>query len=62
MEKLHNEELHTLNRLSNIVRMVKSSRLIWSGHVARMRESRLDFIILIGKPTGKRLLGCPRCR
>ena len=37
--------------------MIKSRRLRWAGHVARMEESRSAFKILIGKPTGKRLWG-----
>ena len=36
--RLHNEELHSLNRSLNIVRVIKSSRLRWAGHVARMEE------------------------
>ena len=42
--------------------MIKSRKLRWAGHVARMEESRSAFKILTGKPTGKRLLGRPRCR
>ena len=45
-----------------IVRVVKSIRLRWAGHVARMEEGRSAFKILTGKPTGKRLLGRPRHR
>ena len=41
----------------NVVRVSKSRRLINAGHVARMDESRSAFIILTGKPTGKRLFG-----
>ena len=40
--------------------MIKSRRLRWAGHVARMKEGRSDFKILTGKPTGKRPLGRPR--
>ena len=46
----------------NIVRVIKSRRLRWAGHVARMAEGRSAFKILTGKPTGKRLLGRPRRR
>jgi hypothetical protein len=46
----------------NIVRVIKSRRLIWAGHVARMEEGRSAFKILTGKPTGKRLLGRLRRR
>ena len=51
---LHNEELHSLYRSPNIVRVIKSRRLRWAGHVARMEEGRSVFKILTGKPTGKR--------
>ena len=47
-------------RSPNIVRMIKSRRLRWAGHVARMEEGRSAFKILTGKPTGKRPLGRPR--
>ena len=55
--RLHNEELHSLYRSPNIVRGIKSRRLRWAGHVARMEESRSAFKMLTGKPTGKRPLG-----
>ena len=42
--------------------MIKSRRLRWAGHVARMEEGRGAFKILTGKPTGKRPIGRPRCR
>ena len=51
--RLHNEELHSLYRSSNIVRVIKSRRLRWAGHVARMEEGRSVFKILTGKPTRK---------
>ena len=60
--RLHNEELHSLYRSSNIVRVIKSRRLRWAGQVARMEEDRCVFKILTGKPTGKRLLGMSRRR
>ena len=59
---LHNEELHSLYYSPNIVRMIKSRRPRWAGHVARMEEGRSSFKILTGKPTGKRPLGKPRRR
>ena len=62
MEKLHNEELHSLYRSPNVVRVIKSRRLRWAGHVARMEEGRCAFKILTGKPIGKRTLGRPRRR
>ena len=49
-------------RSPNIVRVIKSRRLRWAGHVARMVEGRSAFKILIGKPTRKRPLGRPRRR
>ena len=58
--RLHNEELHTLYRSSNIFRVIKSSKLRCTGHVARMGEGA--FKILTRKPTGKRSLERPRCR
>ena len=54
-----NEELHSLCRSPNIVRVIKSNRLRWTGHVARM-EGRSAFNILTGINTGKRPLGRPR--
>ena len=59
---LHNEELSYLYSLPNIVRVVKSRRMRWAGHVARMREGRGVHRILVGKPEGKRPLGRPRRR
>ena len=60
--RLHNMELHILYRSPNIVRVIKSRRLRWAGHVARMEEGRSAFEILKGKTTGKRPLGRPRRR
>ena len=60
--RLQNEELDSLYRSPNIVRVIKSRRLIWSGHVARMEEGRSAFKILAGKPTRKRPLRRPRRR
>ena len=60
--RLHNEELHSLYRSPNIVRVIKSRRLRWAGHVTIMEEGRSVFKILTGKPTGKRPLGRPRRR
>jgi hypothetical protein len=47
---------------SNIIRMIKSRRMRWVGHVVRMRETRNAYKILVGKPEGKRSLGRPRRR
>ena len=60
--RLHNEELHSLYRSPNIVRVIQSRRLRWAGHVARMEEGRSAFKILTGKPTGKIHSGRPRRR
>jgi hypothetical protein len=60
--KLHNEELNDLYSLPNIVRVVKSRRMGWAGHVARMGEERGVHRVLVGKPEGKRPLGRPRHR
>ena len=49
--KFHNKELNSLYRSANIVRVIKSSRLRWAGHVAIMEEGRSAFKILTGKPT-----------
>jgi hypothetical protein len=60
--KLHNEELNDLYFLPNIVRVVKSRRMRWAGHVARMGEGRGVHRVLVGKTEGKRPLGRPRRR
>ena len=60
--KLHNEELHDLCVSPNIVRVIKSKRTRWAGHVARMGEERGGVRVLVGKPEGRRLLGRPRRR
>jgi len=60
--KLLNEELRDFYSLPNIVRVVKSRRMKWIGHVARMGEERSVHRVLVGKPEGKRPLGRPRHR
>jgi len=60
--KLHNEELNYLYSLPNIVWVVKSRRMRWAGHVARMGEDRGVHRVLVGKPEGKRPLETPRRR
>jgi hypothetical protein len=57
--KLHNDELHDLYSSPNIIRMIKSRRMRWAGHVARMGETRNAYRILVGKPEGNRPLGRP---
>jgi hypothetical protein len=59
---LHSEELHILYSSPNIIRQIKSRRMRWEGHVARMGEGRNAYKVLIGKPEGKRPLGRPRHR
>jgi hypothetical protein len=51
---LHNDELHNLYSSPSIIRMIKSRRLRWAGHVARMGKKRNAYRILVGKPEGKR--------
>jgi hypothetical protein len=58
--KLHNEELHNLYASPSIIRIIKSRKMRWAGHVARMGEKRDVYRLLIGKPEGKRPLGRPR--
>ena len=60
--RLHNEELNDLYSSPNIVRVVKSRRMRWAGHVARMGEERGLYRVLVGKPEGKRPPGRPRHR
>jgi hypothetical protein len=60
--KFHNDELHSLYSSPNIVRVIKSRRMKWAGHVARMGKGRGVYRILVGRPEGKRPLGRPRCR
>jgi hypothetical protein len=57
--KLHNEELHNLYFSPNIIRMIKSRRMRWAGHVHEMGETRNAYRTLVGKPEGKRPLGRP---
>jgi hypothetical protein len=60
--KLHNEELHNLYSSPSTIRIIKSRRMRWAGHVARMGEKRNVCMSLVGKPEGKRPLGGPRRR
>jgi len=60
--RLHNEELNELYSSPNIVRMIKSRRMGWAGHVAGMGEERGVYRVLVVKPEGKRPLGRPRRR
>jgi hypothetical protein len=60
--KMHNDELHSLYSLPNIVGMIKSRRMRWEGRVARMGEGRVVYRVLDGRPEGKRPLRRPRRR
>jgi hypothetical protein len=60
--KLHNDELHSLYSSPNIVRVIKSRRMGWVGHVARMGEGRGVYRVLVERAEGKRPLGRPRRR
>jgi hypothetical protein len=60
--RLHNKELYALYSSPNIIWVIKSRRLRWAGHVARMGERRGAYRALLGKPEGRRLLERPRRR
>jgi hypothetical protein len=60
--KSRNEELHNVYSSPNIIKMIKSRRMRWAGHVARMGKNRHSYRILVGKPEGKRPLGILRRR
>jgi hypothetical protein len=60
--KLQNDEIHNLYSSPNIVKMIKSRRMSWAGHVARMSEGRGVYRILVGRPEVKGPLGRSRRR
>jgi hypothetical protein len=60
--KLHNDELQSLYYLPNVVRVIKSRRMRWAGHVTRMGEGTGMNRIFVERPEGKRPLGRPRSR
>jgi hypothetical protein len=60
--RLHNEELHNVKALPNIIRVIKLRMIRWAGNVARMGEMRNMYSSLARKPEGERPLGRPRCR
>jgi hypothetical protein len=60
--KLHNEELCDLYSSPSVIRIIKSRRIRWASHVARMGEKRNAYRLLVGKPEGKIPLGRPRRR
>jgi hypothetical protein len=57
--KMHNDDLHNLYSSPNIIRTIKSRRMRWTGHVARMGEAE-SYRILVANPEGMRPLGRPR--
>jgi hypothetical protein len=61
-KKLHNDELHNLYFSPNIVRVIKSRKMRWAGHVARMGEARGVNRVLVGRPEVKRPLARPTRR
>jgi hypothetical protein len=60
--KLHNDELHSLYFSPNIVRVIKSRRMRWAGHVARVGEGKGVYRVLVGRSVVKRPLERPRRR
>jgi hypothetical protein len=60
--KLHNDEVHSLYSSPNIVRVIKSRRMRWAGHMARMGEGRGVQRVLVGRPEVKEITGRPRRR
>jgi hypothetical protein len=60
--ELHNEELNDVYCSPYIVRVIKSIRMRWAGHVAPMKEKRGIYSVLVGKPKGKGPVGRPRYR
>ena len=60
--RLHNEEINDLYSSPNIAQVLKSRRIRWAGHVARMGEEWRVYRVLLGKPEGKRPMGRPRRR
>jgi hypothetical protein len=60
--KIHNDELHSLYTSPNIIRVIKSRRMRWAGHVTRVREGRGAYRVLVGRPERKRPLERPRRR
>jgi len=57
---LHKEEVNDLYCSLNVIRVIKSRRMRWAGHVARMGERRGVYRVSVEKPEGKILLGKPR--
>jgi hypothetical protein len=59
---LHTEELNDVYCSPNTLRVIKSRRMRWAGHVLHMGEGRSVYMVLVGKPEGKSPMGRPRCR
>jgi hypothetical protein len=62
VEKQHNEDLTDVYFSPNIIRVIKSRRMRWAGHVAHMGERRDAYRIFVWRPEGNRPLGRPRNR
>jgi hypothetical protein len=62
LRKLHNKGLHDLYSTPSIIRIIKTKRMRWAGHVVRMGETRNAYMLLVGKPEGRMPLGRPRRR
>jgi hypothetical protein len=62
LEKIAYDELHSLYSSPNIVRVIKSRRMRWAGHLERMGRREVFYRVLVGRPEGKRPLGRPRRR
>jgi hypothetical protein len=60
--RLHNEELNDLYSSPSIIRVIKSRKLRWAGHIACMGEKTGAYRILVGRPEGRRPLGRPRLK
>jgi hypothetical protein len=60
--RLHNEELHDMYTSPNIIMVIRSRSIRWAGHIARMREMRNAYNILVAKPERKRPLVIPRLK
>jgi hypothetical protein len=60
--KMHSGELQNLYSSQNIIRMIKSRRMRWARHVARVGEMRNEYKLSVGKPEGRTHLGRPRRR
>jgi hypothetical protein len=60
--RLQNDDLYALYSSPNIIRVIKSRRLRWTGHVVRMRKKKGPYRALVGKSEGRRPLGRPRRR